>query len=52
MNTLTAAENFSVHTSNMDYTAIKNMKAEAIDAQDWDALDEACKIEDNWLKSQ
>jgi hypothetical protein len=52
MSKFTSEENFNVHTVNMDYTSIQNMKAEAIDNQDWTALDNACAIEDNWLKSQ
>jgi hypothetical protein len=52
MSTFTAAENFEVHVSNMNYTAIQNMKAKAFDDEDWDKLDEAYELEADWEKSQ
>jgi hypothetical protein len=52
MSQFAANENFSKHVSNMDYTAIQNMKANAIDAQDWEALDRADALEAQWLEAQ
>jgi hypothetical protein len=52
MSQFAANENFSKHVSNMDYTAIQNMKAKAIDEQDWDALDRADALEKQWLEAQ
>jgi hypothetical protein len=52
MSKFTAAENFTAHTANMDYTAIKNMQAQAIDEQDWATLAEADELERAWEAAQ
>ena len=48
MSHFNANENFTKHQVNMDYTAIKNMQAKAMDDGDWDSFDEAVKLEEEW----
>jgi hypothetical protein len=45
-------ENFEKHVSNMDYTAIQNAKAEALDEDNWVAFEAACIAEAQWLEQQ
>ena len=52
MSNFTAAENFTAHASNMDYTAIKNIQSKAIDEQDWKTLAEADELERVWEAAQ
>lgn len=52
MSNFKSNENFQEHSVNMNYTTIQNMKAEAMDNDDWVAYDEAVKIEEEWVKNQ
>ena len=51
MSQFKANENYNRHVVNMDYTAIQNAKAKAIDNNDWDKLTELQKIEEELVKS-
>lgn len=46
MSQFKANENYERHVQNMDYTAIQNAKAKAVDNDDWDELSRLQKIED------
>ncbi|MCU4677465.1 hypothetical protein N7931_17725 [Catenovulum sp. 2E275] len=50
MSQFKANENYERHVKNMDYTAIQNTKAKAIDNDDWDELSRLQKIEDELVK--
>lgn len=45
-------ENYGCHVINMDYTAIQNAKALAMDNDDWDAYDLVAEAEEEWLAAQ
>ena len=50
MSQFNANENYQRHVANMDYTAIQNAKANAIDAGDWDKLAELQEAEAELVK--
>ena len=52
MSQFKANENYGKHILNMDYTAIQNAKALAMDNDDWDAYDQACEAEKEWESMQ
>ena len=52
MSSFKANENYGKHIINMDYTAIQNAKALAMDNDDWDAFDSACEAEKEWESMQ
>ena len=52
MSQFKANENYAKHVSDMDYTAIKNMQAKALDENDWDKFDAAHELEKQWLAAQ
>lgn len=43
-------ENHNRHVQNMDYTAIQNAKAKAVDNEDWDELLRLQKIENELIE--
>lgn len=50
MSNFKANENYERHLSNMDYTAIQNAKAKAVENEDWDELTRLQKIENEMVK--
>ena len=49
MSQFRANENYESHVFNMDYTAIQNAKAKAIDNEDWDELTRLQKAENELI---
>lgn len=51
MSQFRANENYERHVANMDFTAIQNAKAAAVDSEDWDELTRLQKAEEELVKT-